>query len=58
MDKVPESAAVNESVKLAKKLTRGLSGFVNAILRSVIREQDSIGIEDLAANDIEAISFI
>ena len=26
MDKVPESAAVNESVKLAKKLTRGLSG--------------------------------
>ena len=58
MDKVPESAAVNESVKLAKKLTRGLSGFVNAILRSVIREQDTIGIEDLAANDIEAISFI
>lgn len=58
MDKVPESAAVNESVKLAKKLTRGLSGFVNAILRTVIREQDSIGIEDLAVNDIEAISFI
>ena len=58
MDKVPESAAVNESVKLAKKLTRGLSGFVNAILRSVIREQDSIGVEDLASNDIEVISFI
>ena len=58
MDKVPESAAVNESVKLAKKLTRGLSGFVNAILRSVIREQDSIGVEGLASNDIEVISFI
>jgi ribosomal RNA small subunit methyltransferase B len=58
MDKVPESAAVNESVKLAKKLTRGLSGFVNAILRSVIREQDRIGVEDLASNDIEVISFI
>ena len=58
MDKVPESAAVNESVKLAKKLTRGLSGFVNAILRSIIREQDSIGVEDLASNDIEVISFI
>lgn len=58
MDKVPESAAVNESVKLAKKLTHGLSGFVNAILRSVIREQDRIGVEDLASNDIEVISFI
>ena len=58
MDKVPDSAAVNESVKLAKKLTHGLSGFVNAILRSVIREQDTIGIEDLAKNDVEIISFI
>lgn len=38
MDRVPESAAVNESVKLAKK--KGLvksSGFINAVLRSFIR---------------------
>ena len=38
MDKVPDSAAVDESVKLIKKL--GLyksSGFVNAVLRAIIR---------------------
>ena len=58
MDKVPESAAVNESVKLAKKLTRGLSGFVNAILRSVLRESDSISIGELAKSEAEEISFI
>ena len=58
MDKVPESAAVNESVKLAKKLTRGLSGFVNAVLRSVLRECDSISIGELAKSEAEEISFI
>lgn len=39
MDNVPESAVVNEAVKLAKKRGfAGLSGFVNGTLRSVIRE--------------------
>ena len=38
MDKVPESAAVNESVKLAKRYGHSASaGFVNGVLRSVIR---------------------
>lgn len=37
MDKIPESAAVNESVKLAKKYGRASAGFVNGILRSFIR---------------------
>lgn len=38
MDKVPDSAAVNESVKLCKQLKLyKSSGFVNAILRSFIR---------------------
>ena len=38
MDSVPESAAVNESVKLASKLrNKGAAGFVNALLRSFIR---------------------
>ena len=43
MDKVPESAAVNETVKLTK--TRSLSrstGFVNAVLRSAIRTKETI----------------
>lgn len=43
MDAVPDSAAVNETVKLAKK--RGLSnlsGFINGVLRNVSRHSDSI----------------
>jgi 16S rRNA (cytosine967-C5)-methyltransferase len=42
LDRVPQSAAVNESVKLAKaqsnRLKRDWSGFVNAVLRRLIRE--------------------
>ncbi|MCL2055280.1 MAG: 16S rRNA (cytosine(967)-C(5))-methyltransferase RsmB [Oscillospiraceae bacterium] len=38
MDSVPDSAAVNESVLLAKKAGKGsASGFVNAVLRGFIR---------------------
>lgn len=45
MDKVPESAAVNESVKLAKKYGHsGTAGLVNAVLRSYIREKDKVRI--------------
>ncbi len=40
MDKVPDNAAVNESVKLARKFGGGKSaGFVNAVLRAVIRNE-------------------
>lgn len=40
MDKVPESAAVNESVNLAKKhKLQKSSGFVNGILRSITRAE-------------------
>ena len=38
MDKIPESAAVNESVKLAMKFAAKSKGFVNGVLRSVARE--------------------
>ena len=43
MDQVPDSAACNEAVKLAKK--RGfsrLSGFVNGVLRNISRNKDKI----------------
>lgn len=43
MDKVPQSAAVNECVKLAKKYGNpGAARYVNAILRNYIRKHDSI----------------
>ncbi|MBQ3136116.1 MAG: 16S rRNA (cytosine(967)-C(5))-methyltransferase RsmB [Clostridia bacterium] len=35
MDKIPSSAAVNESVKLAKKYCAYASGLINAVLRKV-----------------------
>ena len=38
MDGVPESAAVNESVELAKKMGKGrAAGFINGVLRSFLR---------------------
>lgn len=58
MDKVPDSAAVNESVRLGKKLTRGLSGFINAVMRNVIRRREEIAIDELAKNETERLSFI
>ncbi len=38
MDKVPQSAAVNETVKIVKKKCSGATGFVNAVLRRACRE--------------------
>lgn len=43
MDAVPNSAACNEAVKLAKKRGLGqLSGFVNGILRTVVRDGSKV----------------
>lgn len=41
MDRVPASAACNESVELAKKFAgRGAAGFVNGVLRAMVREPE------------------
>lgn len=40
MSSVPDFAAVNESVKLARN--KGEAGFVNALLRSVVRQKDCL----------------
>lgn len=45
MDKIPDSAAVNESVTLAKKYCRKQKfapGLVNAVLRGAIRQKDAL----------------
>ncbi len=40
---VPDSAACNESVKLAKEVGKGaLSGFVNGVMRNICRNKDSM----------------
>ena len=40
--KIPDRAAVDESVKLARKKNKHASGFVNAVLRSFIRDGKKI----------------
>lgn len=52
MDKVPESAAVNESVSLAGKYAGRSRGFINAILRNAARE----GLKLPEGNDTGALS--
>lgn len=60
MDKVPDHAAVSESVALAKKCSRGRTpGFVNAILRSVLRTKDAkpeIDLSSLQKNPVQYLS--
>jgi len=44
MDRVPVSAACNESVRLAKKYGhKGSAGFVNAVLRRIASSKDNLG---------------
>lgn len=42
MNSVPEYAAVNESVDMAKKFCRGREGFINGVLRNFIRSGKSV----------------
>ena len=43
LDSVSDYAAVNETVNLTKKLDNRSAGFVNAVLRNVIRQKEDIG---------------
>ncbi len=57
MDKVPDSAAVNEAVQLAKeqKLVKA-AGFINGVLRNVIRKKQQIRWPDADDGSLEALS--
>ncbi|KNF08742.1 ribosomal RNA small subunit methyltransferase B [Gottschalkia purinilytica] len=47
MDKVPDSAAVNECVKISKKYSnKGAQGFINGILRTIVRNKNDIKLPD------------
>lgn len=55
--KIPESAACNEAVKLAKKHGfSALSGFVNGVLRSIARNKDSIAYPDEKREPVKYLS--
>jgi 16S rRNA (cytosine967-C5)-methyltransferase len=59
LSRTPSSAAVNESVKLAKQIRgRGGGGFVNAVLRSSIRQKDKIRYPDMAENAALHLSVV
>jgi len=58
MEKVPESAACNESVELAKKYgNKGSVKFVNGVLRNVVRKKEDIKFPDIKTDPIKAISL-
>lgn len=56
-DRIPESAAVNESVNLAKKYGHGGSvGFANALLRAVSRGRNTIRYPDQERETLQYLS--
>lgn len=56
MDKIPDSAAVNEAVKLCKKKKLfSSSGFVNGVLRSISRAEDKFPLPN-AKNKVKYLS--
>ncbi|MBR6401708.1 MAG: 16S rRNA (cytosine(967)-C(5))-methyltransferase RsmB [Firmicutes bacterium] len=57
MDKVPDSAACNEAVELAKqKGFATLAGFVNGVLRNIARNKDNISYPDKQKHPVDYIS--
>jgi len=56
LDRIPDSAAVNETVKLAKEIVPRASGFINAVLRSALRGRDTITYPDAASHPAEYLA--
>ena len=57
MDSIPDSAVCNEAVKLAKKRGfGGLSGFVNGVLRTIVREKENVKYPDVKKEPVKYLS--
>ena len=56
LDRIPESAAVNEAVNLAKILAPRAGGLVNAVLRNYLRRKDAILFPDPQCHPVEFIA--
>ena len=54
---VPEYAAVNESVDLAKRFCKGREGFINGVLRSFIRSGKEVELPDRSLNEVNYLSI-
>ncbi len=57
MDSVPEYAAVNETVNMAKKLTRGREKFVNGVLRGYIKKKADVNLPDPEKEPVKYLSL-
>lgn len=53
MDSVPKYAAINETVKLAKKFAKGRDGFINGVLRNYIKIKEEIELPSIENNPVE-----
>ncbi|OWZ84167.1 16S rRNA (cytosine(967)-C(5))-methyltransferase RsmB [Natranaerobius trueperi] len=57
LNKVPDSASVNETVKVAKKKThRGIASFLNGILRNLIRKKDRLSLPSVDQDPIKYLA--
>lgn len=56
MDSVPEYAAVNESVVLAKKYCRSKSGLVNGVLREYLSKRMQLNLPDRTEDEVRYLS--
>ncbi|UFS71809.1 16S rRNA (cytosine(967)-C(5))-methyltransferase RsmB [Geomonas sp. RF6] len=56
LDRVPVSAAVNETVNLAKEIVPRAAGFINAVLRNALRGKDGITYPDPATQPAEYLA--
>ncbi len=58
MDAVPDAAAVNEAVKLTRKFGfRGLTGFVNGVLRAVSRGIGGVKYPSMAEDPVRSLEI-
>ena len=56
LNSISDYAAVNETVNLAKKKNSKISGFINGILRNVIRQKETIG-DIKTKDDVDYLSI-
>ncbi|ADL12947.1 16S rRNA (cytosine(967)-C(5))-methyltransferase RsmB [Acetohalobium arabaticum] len=58
LDSIPDAVACNETVELAKDYQHsGAAGFVNGILRSILRSLDEIEFPQLKSNPVQHIRY-
>lgn len=50
MNSIPDYAAINETVRIAKKVCRGLEGFINGVLRAYSAKYADIELPDKASD--------